>query len=55
MTFQFYLLQGGFILYRLFKRAEPLTSHKIGSFMSEETSLDKRVWDRSGGMNITNG
>uniref|UniRef100_A0A7N2R0G0 Disease resistance protein n=1 Tax=Quercus lobata TaxID=97700 RepID=A0A7N2R0G0_QUELO len=39
---------GGFILCRLFNKDLPPTSHRIGSFMSEETSLDKRVWGRSG-------
>ncbi|KAL4655009.1 hypothetical protein ACB092_01G421000 [Castanea dentata] len=38
--------QDGFILCRLFKKLDP-TSHRIGSFMSEETSLDKRDWSRS--------
>ncbi|XP_065637594.1 uncharacterized protein LOC111990259 isoform X3 [Quercus suber] len=45
--------QGGFILCRLFKKDLPLTSHRIGSFMSEETSLDKRVWGRSGELDLT--
>lgn len=54
ITFPFYLLQGGFILCRLFNNKDwPPTSHRIGSFMSEETSLDKRVWGISGGMKFS--
>nr|XP_023877826.1 NAC domain-containing protein 91-like [Quercus suber] len=47
--------QGGFILCRLFNKDLPLTSHRIGSFMSAETSLDKRVWGRSGVLSLETG
>ena len=51
ITFPFYLLQGGFILYRLVKKDLLPASNRIGPFMSEGTSLDRRDWSRSGGMN----